>query len=151
MSNPITAISEHTVLGSPPIKFARRVPIKISPPPEVGAINGSGNMASSASRRRKSSSSVSNSITKPYRQHLFNTRSRLNSIENLDNYIVSSAKNSSVLISSPPPPISFSSSPATSVAYDEHYNLNQQQLLLFQQKLQQQQQQQKPKKKIFIQ
>ncbi len=143
VSNPITAISEHTVLGSPPIKFARRVPIKISPPPEVGAINGSGNMASSASRRRKSSSSVSNSITKPYRQHLFNTRSRLNSIENLDNYIVSSAKNSSVLISSPPPPISFSSSPATSVAYDEHYNLNQQQLLLFQQKLQQQQQQQK--------
>ena len=139
VNNPITAISEHTVSGTPPIKFARRVPIKISPPPEAGAINN----GSSASRRRKSSSSVSNSITKPYRQHLFNTRSRLNSIENLDNYIVSSAKNSSVLISSPPPPISFSSSPATSVAYEEHYNLNQQQLLLFQQKLQQQQQQQK--------
>ena len=35
VSNPITAISEHTVLGSPPIKFARRVPIKISPPQKL--------------------------------------------------------------------------------------------------------------------
>ncbi|KAL6450579.1 STB3 Protein STB3 [Candida maltosa Xu316] len=92
-------------ITSPPIKFARRVPIKISPPPQ-----------DLTSKRRKSSTS---SITKPYRQHLF-TRSRLNSIENLDNYIVSSAKNSSVSINSPPPAISFSSSPATSTTYEEH-------------------------------
>lgn len=92
----------------PPIKFARRVPLKTSPPPQDGT-----------TRRRRSSSSAPNSITKPYRQHMFN-RSRLNSLENLDNYIVSSAKNSSVLINSPPPAISFSSSPATSTTYEDH-------------------------------
>lgn len=68
----------------PPMKFANRVPTKFSPPPAPG--------------RRKLSVSKSTSFS---RHQLFN-RSRLNSIENLDNYIVSSAKNSSLSVSSPP-------------------------------------------------
>lgn len=90
---------------SPPIKFANRVPLKISPPPP-----GSNNSGTS-SRRRSSSSVVQNSIgknTHSYNHHnqsrqQFLNRSRLNSIENMDNYIMSSAKNSSVSINSPPP------------------------------------------------
>ena len=129
-----TSLSQRHSMSSgtpppPPIKFARRVPIKTSPPPPV-AVSGGASSAQqiqlqlqqdgfSTTRRRRSSSSAPNSITKPYRQHMFN-RSRLNSLENLDNYLVSSAKNSSVLINSPPPAISFSSSPATSTTHDEH-------------------------------
>ncbi|KAG7662268.1 STB3 [[Candida] subhashii] len=108
----------------PPIKFAKRVPLKFSPPP----IGGTSAATDSTRSRRKSSTSssvgASSSIQKPsssasYRHHhhhhqLLN-RSRLNSIENLDNYIISSAKNSTGSINSPPPPpppaISFSSSP----------------------------------------
>lgn len=86
-----------TIGAKKPIKFANRVPLKFSPPP-------------AASSRRKSSSSNTASISKnthayPHsHKNIFN-RSRLNSIENLDNYIFSSAKNSSVSINSPPPPV----------------------------------------------
>lgn len=82
---------------SPPIKFANRVPLKFSPPP-------------GGASRRKSSSSNNASISKhtqPYphsHRNIFN-RSRLNSIENFDNYILSSAKNSTVSVNSPPPPV----------------------------------------------
>ncbi|ODV82317.1 uncharacterized protein CANTADRAFT_4328 [Suhomyces tanzawaensis NRRL Y-17324] len=83
---------------SPPIQFAKRVPIKISPPPghETGP--------SFRHRRKSSSSNPNSSISKipNYRHQLFN-RSRLNSLDNLDNYIMSSSKNSNVSISSPPP------------------------------------------------
>lgn len=81
---------------SPPLKFANRVPTKFSPPP---ALSGS---------RRKLSSATVNAVSKntsfssSARQAIF-SRSRLNSIENLDNYIVSSARNSSISISSPGP------------------------------------------------
>ncbi|KAI5952605.1 STB3 [Candida jiufengensis] len=106
--------------SSPPIKFAKRVPTKLSPPP-ISA-SGASSYDSKSSRRRKSSSSVpSNSISKPSTlrnyhyhhhpssQHILNqTRSRLNSIENLDNYLASSTRNSTVSINSPPPAISFS-------------------------------------------
>ncbi|KAF5209951.1 putative Sin3 binding family protein [Clavispora lusitaniae] len=75
---------------SPPL-FAQRVPTKISPPPVHG--------------RRKSSSAVSNGVAKNtnYSRHQIFNRNRLNSLENLDNYIVSSARNSSFSVSSPPP------------------------------------------------
>lgn len=81
---------------SPPLKFANRVPTKFSPPP---ALSGP---------RRKLSSATVNAVSKntsfsnSTRQTIF-SRSRLNSIENLDNYIVSSARNSSISISSPAP------------------------------------------------
>ncbi|RLV90648.1 Protein STB3 [Spathaspora sp. JA1] len=101
---------------SPPIKFAKRVPIKFSPPPD-----------SSGNRRKSSSSQPSNTttsaaaISKPSHRHQIFPRSRLSSLENLDNYIVSSAKNSTVSINSPPmgnapaPAISFSYSGTNSV------------------------------------
>ncbi|EGW32846.1 uncharacterized protein SPAPADRAFT_60188 [Spathaspora passalidarum NRRL Y-27907] len=99
---------------SPPIKFAKRVPIKFSPPPDG---------TSSSSRRKSSSSqpSTSAAISKPTYRHQIFPRSRLSSLENLDNYIVSSAKNSTVSINSPPtaaapiPAISFSYSGSNSV------------------------------------
>lgn len=75
-----------------PIKFANRVPLKISPPPQ----------GNSSSRRKSSSSVTKNPHNNTTRHQIFN-RSRLNSIENLDNYIVSSAKNSNLSINSPPP------------------------------------------------
>lgn len=80
---------------SPPIKFANRVPIKVSPPP-IGT-----------NPRRRSSASQPNSISKianPNHRHQIFNRSRLNLLENLENYIISSAKNSNVSINSPPPP-----------------------------------------------
>ncbi|KAK6457278.1 putative Sin3 binding protein-domain-containing protein [Scheffersomyces xylosifermentans] len=117
---------------SPPIKFAKRVPIKISPPPTdisglrsnsmSGANSNSLNSANTTNSRRKSSSSnPASSISKPqaYRHQLFN-RSRLNSLDNLDNYILSSAKNSQASINSPPTiaaiqsPPQFGSSPVNS-------------------------------------
>lgn len=90
---------------SPPIRFANRVPLKLSPPPgygtSIGGVIGTAPLNGSAGGRRKSSSS--NSVNKPpISRHIFN-RSRLNSLENLDNYIISS-KNSSGSFSSPPPP-----------------------------------------------
>lgn len=74
-----------------PIKFANRVPLKISPPPQ----------GTSSSRRKSSSSVTKNAHNNTTRHQIFN-RSRLNSIENLDNYIISSAKNSNLSINSPP-------------------------------------------------
>lgn len=91
---------------SPPIRFANRVPLKLSPPPNYGnSISGVIGTAplngGAAGGRRKSSSS--NNVNKPaISRHIFN-RSRLNSLENLDNYIISS-KSSSGSFSSPPPP-----------------------------------------------
>lgn len=78
---------------SPPMTFAKRVPLKVSPPPGE---------ATSRSRRRSSSSNPGSSgINKNgYRQY-FN-RSRLNLMENLDGYIRLSAKSLSMLVSSPP-------------------------------------------------
>lgn len=87
-------------LRSPPIKFADRVPLKLSPPP------------ANKMGRRKSSSSNPASISKnsvPHRMLL--NRSRLNSLENLDNYILSSAKTSSGSVTSPPPPAGMSTLP----------------------------------------
>lgn len=115
---------------SPPLKFANRVPSKISPPPISSAASSYDSKA--AARRRKSSSSAPSSVTKPstlrhyhatthhpHHTHLLNNptfinRSRLNSIENLDNYIAStsSGRNSTVSISLPPPAIAFSYSSA---------------------------------------
>lgn len=107
---------------SPPIKFAKRVPIKVSPPP-LDAV-----LSTSASRnRRKSSSSnpASSFISKPstYRHQLFN-RSRLNSLDNLDNYLISSAKNSQVSINSPPPISSFQSPPNMGTSPINSWNSN---------------------------
>lgn len=86
----ITAVKK-----SPPPKFANRVPTKFSPPPPL-----------SGSRRKSSSAGAPNSVTKNTNygstRHQILNRSRLNSIENLDNYIVSSAKNSTLSVSSPP-------------------------------------------------
>lgn len=82
---------------SPPLKFANRVPTKFSPPPAL-----------SGSRRKSSSAGAPNAVTKntnynsSTRHQVFN-RLRLNSIENLDNYIVLSARNSQFSVSSPPP------------------------------------------------
>ncbi|KAI5959169.1 STB3 [Candida pseudojiufengensis] len=105
--------------SSPPIKFAKRVPTKFSPPP----ISSSSSYDSKTRRRKSSSSVASNSISKPstlrnyhYYHHpssqhilLNQTRSRLNSIENLDNYLnnSNSNRNSTVSINSPPPAITF--------------------------------------------
>ncbi|CAK7901210.1 hypothetical protein CAAN1_23S02212 [[Candida] anglica] len=84
----------------PPIKFANRVPLKVSPPPGTGPTIMNG-------QRRRSSTSTTNSVSKSYsysqRHQIFN-RSRLNSLENLDNYILSSAKGSGASLASPPPP-----------------------------------------------
>lgn len=77
---------------SPPLKFANRVPTKFSPPPAL----------SSNSRRKSSSAGASSLVSKSTRHQIF-TRSRLNSLENLDSYIVSSARSSSLSVSSPPP------------------------------------------------
>lgn len=82
---------------SPPLKFANRVPTKFSPPPAL-----------SGSRRKSSSAGAPSSVTKntnyasSTRHQIFN-RLRLNLIENLDNYIVLSARNSQFSVSSPPP------------------------------------------------
>ncbi|KAG5419349.1 STB3 [Candida metapsilosis] len=114
---------------SPPLKFANRVPSKISPPPISSSASSYDSKA--AARRRKSSSSAPSSVTKPStlrhyhathhtsHNHLLNNpifinRSRLNSIENLDSYIAStsSGRNSTVSIGSPPPPIAFNYSSA---------------------------------------
>lgn len=78
---------------SPPT-FADRVPSKTNSPPALTS-------------RRKSSSAVPNGVSKNTnysntRHQIF--RNRLNSLENLDNYIVSSARNSSFSVSLPPPP-----------------------------------------------
>lgn len=81
---------------SPPLEFANRVPTKFSPPP---ALSGS---------RRKLSSATVNAVSKntafsnSSRQNFF-SRSRLNSLENLDNYIISLARGLAVSISSPIP------------------------------------------------
>lgn len=78
----------------PPVLFANRVPLKVLPPPHL------------LGSRRKSSGA--NSVTKnthtgfTNRHQLF-SRLRLNSIENLDNYIASSARGLLLLVSSPPP------------------------------------------------
>lgn len=97
-------------MKSPPpgaIKFANRVPMKVSPPPGTPRDNGNG-----GGRRKSSSSAGTPGISKySYNQRtLFFNRSRLNSLENLDNYIVSSAKNSGSSLSSPAPPHHQSSS-----------------------------------------
>lgn len=62
------------------VKFANRVPLKLSPPP---------NSFTNVNNRRKSTSNIS----KPYRSQMFN-RSRLDSLDNLDNYILSKSINS---------------------------------------------------------
>lgn len=88
---------------SVPIKFANRVPLKVSPPPGTPRATGdNGNIGGSTGRRKSSSSTpgVSKYSYNQRHQNLFN-RSRLNSLENLDNYIVSSAKNSGTSLSSP--------------------------------------------------
>ncbi|QBM85670.1 Putative Sin3 binding protein [Metschnikowia aff. pulcherrima] len=79
----------------PPLKFANRVPTKFSPPPVL------------ANNRRKLSSAMApNAVVKNTSLHgstrhaVFN-RSRLNSMENLDGYILSSARNSSLSVLSP--------------------------------------------------
>lgn len=79
---------------SPPVKFANRVPTRFSPPPALSGTH------------RKLSLAATNGVFKntPFtastRQTIF-SRSRLNSLENLDNYIVSSARQSSASVSSP--------------------------------------------------
>lgn len=78
---------------SPPIQFANRVPLRLSPPPNH----------SNSRRRSSNSNNVSKNTTFNPRNQLF-SRSRLNSLDNLDNYIMSSAKNSNGSFSSPPPP-----------------------------------------------
>lgn len=90
---------------SPPIKFADRVPLKVTSPPP-GA----------ASRRKSSSAAVHK-----YRHPIFN-RSRLNSLDNLDNYILSSGKNSTTSFNSPPP---LSASPINSLGLSfAHHTIN---------------------------
>lgn len=79
---------------SPPIKFANRVPLKVSPPP-----NTSGRHRNSASNN---SSITKNTHSHPHNHRTILNRSRLNSIENLDNYILSSSRNSNVSVNSPP-------------------------------------------------
>ncbi|KAI5949492.1 STB3 [Candida theae] len=115
--------------SSPPLRFANRVPSKVSPPPISSTASSYDGKA--AARRRKSSSSAPSSVTKPsalrhyhathhpHHTHLLNnptfiTRSRLNSIENLESFIAStsSGRNSTVSISSPPPAIAFNYSSA---------------------------------------
>lgn len=82
---------------SPPVKFAKRVPTKFSPPPAL-----------LSSRRKSSLAGAPSSVTKntiynnSTRHQIFN-RSRLNLFENLDNYIVSSARNSQFSVATPPP------------------------------------------------
>ncbi|GEQ71067.1 hypothetical protein JCM33374_g4748 [Metschnikowia sp. JCM 33374] len=88
------------------MKFANRVPTKFSPPPAL-----------SGTRRKSSSAAAPNSIVKNtslhnLSRHQLLNRSRLNSIENLDDYILSSARNSSISVSSPA--VQNSSLPSTS-------------------------------------
>ncbi|CAN3476180.1 hypothetical protein DICA0_D11496 [Diutina catenulata] len=86
-----------------PIKFANRVPIKVSPPP-----------ADAAAARRWSHSAANSRVPVQLRQHLYN-RSRLNSMDTLDNYLTSSAQNSTSSVASSglasPPPAYYSVSP----------------------------------------
>ncbi|CUM48531.1 unnamed protein product [Debaryomyces fabryi] len=101
---------------SPPIKFANRVPLKFSPPP-------------GGASRRKSSSSNNASISKhtqayPHAHRNIFNRSRLNSIENFDNYILSSAKNSNVSINSPPPPVTTTISSLPLASWNSGYTQN---------------------------
>ncbi|EGV59936.1 DNA-binding proteins Bright/BRCAA1/RBP1 and proteins containing BRIGHT domain [Yamadazyma tenuis] len=84
---------DNTSKRSPPIKFANRVPLKLSPPPTTHPTR----------RKSSSSNSVNKNTNYNPRYQIFN-RSRLNSLDNLDNYIISSAKNSNGSFSSPPPP-----------------------------------------------
>lgn len=85
--------SRRSSVKSPPpsIKFANRVPLKVSPPPG-SAVHG---------RRKLSLSTPGVSKHSHTQRHLFN-RSRLNLTENLDNYIVLLAKNSGASLQSPP-------------------------------------------------
>ncbi|WPK26872.1 hypothetical protein PUMCH_004237 [Australozyma saopauloensis] len=91
-----SGVTKQKFKRSPPLKFANRVPTKFSPPPAL------------LGPRRKLSSATVNAVSKntsfssSTRQTIF-SRSRLNSLENLDNYIVSSARNSAVSLSSPVP------------------------------------------------
>lgn len=78
---------------SPPIKFANRVPLRFNSPP------------ANSSRQRSSWSHTHNSfISKSShpRNLLHRSRSRLDSLENLDNYIFSSSRNSNLSVNSPP-------------------------------------------------
>lgn len=82
----------------PPVLFANRVPLKVLPPPHL-----------LGSRRKLSLSAGANSVTKSAHmgysnRHQLFSRLRLNSIENLDNYIVSSGRGLLISVSSPPPP-----------------------------------------------
>lgn len=74
---------------SPPLQLANRVPTKFSPPPPL-----------LGSRRKSSSATGLGSVTKASRHPLF-SRSRLNSLENFDDYILSLAKNSALSITLP--------------------------------------------------
>lgn len=78
----------------PPVLFANRVPLKVLPPPHL-----------QGSRRKLSgaNSVTKNTHTGYSNRHQLFSRLRLNSIENLDNYIVSSARGLLILVSSPPP------------------------------------------------
>lgn len=78
----------------PPVKFANRVPTKFSPPPPLAGTRRKSSLAGAAVSKNTSYGST--------RHQVFN-RLRLNSIENLDNYIVSSAKHLSFLVNSPTP------------------------------------------------
>lgn len=99
-----------------PIKFAGRVPVTESSPEILPdellshplrvalkhRVSSPQKDGPKDARRRKSSSYLPSPINKPsYRHQIFN-RSRLNSLDNLDNYIISSAKNSTLSINSPP-------------------------------------------------
>ncbi|ODV68807.1 hypothetical protein HYPBUDRAFT_155847 [Hyphopichia burtonii NRRL Y-1933] len=104
INNGSSTINKFKKIKSPPIKFANRVPLKLSPPPPGGS-NTPNNGSMPSSRRKSSSSIIKNTHSYNHNQtrHQIFNRSRLNSIENLDNYILSSAKNSNVSINSPPP------------------------------------------------
>lgn len=82
---------------SPPMKFAKRVPTKFSPPPALLGARRKSSLAGAPSLVTKNTN-YNNST----RHQIFN-RSRLNLLENLDNYIVSSARNSQFSVASPPP------------------------------------------------
>jgi hypothetical protein len=86
--------SRRSSVKSPPpsIKFANRVPLKVSPPPGPATMHG---------RRKLSLSTPGVSKQSHTQRHMVN-RSRLNLAENLDNYIVLLAKNSGASLLSPP-------------------------------------------------
>ena len=77
---------------SPPIKFANRVPLRFNSPP-----------AHSSSHRSSWSHTHNSFISKSShpRSLLHRSRSRLDSLENLDNYIFSSSRNSNLSVNSP--------------------------------------------------